>query len=80
MKNRYNFAKICYKEYVILIPKNRKLYTYDEDNKLYNFKYINKLKFYQIILILLIIKYIYHYLFILNICQKKIIKEKQKKK
>ena len=44
MKNRYNFAKICYKEYVILILKNRKLYSYNEENKLYNFKYINKLK------------------------------------
>ena len=44
MKNRYNFAKICYKEYVILILKNRKLYTYNEEGILYNFKYINKLK------------------------------------
>ena len=44
MKNRYNFAKMCYKEYVILILKNRRLYTYNEDNRLYNFKYINKLK------------------------------------
>ncbi len=44
MKNRYNFAKMCYKEYVILILKNRKLYTYNEENILYNIKYINKLK------------------------------------
>ena len=44
MKNRYNFAKICYQEYVILILENRKLYSYNEENKLYNFKYINKLK------------------------------------
>ena len=44
MKNRYNFARICYNEYVILILKNKKLYSYNEENKLYNFKYINKLK------------------------------------
>ena len=44
MKNRYDFAKICYKEYVILILKNNKLYTYNEEGILYNFKYINKVK------------------------------------
>ena len=44
MKNRYEFAKMCYYEYVILILKNRKLYSYNEEGKLYNFKYIKKLK------------------------------------
>ena len=41
--NRYNFAKKCYKDYVILLLNNNKLYTYI-DNKLVSFKYINKLK------------------------------------
>ena len=43
MKNRYKFAKMLYQDYVILILKNKKLYTFD-NNKLIDFKYINKLK------------------------------------
>ena len=43
MKNRYKFAKMLYQDYVILILKNKKLYTYD-NNILIDFKYINKLK------------------------------------
>ena len=41
--NRYNFAKKCYKDYVILLLIKNKLYTYI-DNKLVSFKYINNLK------------------------------------
>ena len=41
--NRYNFAKKCYKDYVVLLLTKNKLYTYI-DNKLVDFKYINRLK------------------------------------
>lgn len=47
MKNRYNMAKLWYNEYVILIVKKGKLYTYI-NNKLVNFKYIKKLREYHI--------------------------------
>ena len=47
MKNRYNMAKLWYNEYVILIVKNGKLYTYI-NNKLVNFKEIKKLREYHI--------------------------------
>lgn len=47
MKNRYNMAKLWYNEYVILIVKRGKLYTYI-NNKLVNFKYIKKLRDYHI--------------------------------
>lgn len=47
MKNRYNMAKLWYNEYVILIVKKGKLYTYI-NNKLVNFKYIRKLREYHI--------------------------------
>ena len=47
MKNRYNMAKLWYNEYVILIVKRGKLYTYI-NNKLVNFKYIKKLREYHI--------------------------------
>ena len=47
MKNRYNMAKLWYNEYVILIVKKGKLYTYI-NNKFINFKYINKLREYHI--------------------------------
>ncbi len=40
-------AKLWYNEYVILIVKRGKLYTYI-NNKLVNFKYIKKLKEYHI--------------------------------
>lgn len=42
-KNRYDFASKCYKDYVILLVIKNKLYIY-KDNKLYNFKKINRLK------------------------------------
>ena len=47
MKNRYNMAKLWYNEYVILIVKKGKLYTYI-NNKLVNFKEIKKLREYHI--------------------------------
>lgn len=47
MKNRYKMAKLWYNEYVILILKKHKLYTYI-NNKFINFKYINKLREYHI--------------------------------
>ena len=47
MKNSYNMAKLWYNEYVILIVKKGKLYTYI-NNKLVNFKYIKKLREYHI--------------------------------
>lgn len=47
MKNRYSMAKLWYNEYVILIVKKGKLYTYI-NNKLVNFKYIKKLREYHI--------------------------------
>ena len=47
MKNRYNMAQLWYNEYVILIVKKGKLYTYI-NNKLVNFKYIKKLREYHI--------------------------------
>lgn len=47
MKNRYDMAKLWYNEYVILILKKHKLYTYI-NNKFINFKYINKLREYHI--------------------------------
>lgn len=40
-------AKLWYNEYVILIVKRGKLYTYI-NNKLVNFKYIKKLRAYHI--------------------------------
>lgn len=43
IKNRYEIANKYYKNYVILILIKRKLYIY-QDNKLVDFKYINKLK------------------------------------
>ena len=42
-KNRYDYACKCYKDYVILLLIKNKLYTY-KDNKLCDFKKINKLK------------------------------------
>ena len=47
MKNRYKMDKLWYNEYVILILKKHKLYTYI-NNKFINFKYINKLREYHI--------------------------------
>ena len=43
IKNRYEIANKYYKNYVILILIKRKLYIY-KDNKLVDFKYINRLK------------------------------------
>lgn len=43
MKNRYDMAKLWYDDYVILLLKRDKLYTYIND-KLISFKSINKLK------------------------------------
>jgi len=65
MKNRYEFARYCYSNYVILILKYNKLYTYD-NNKLINFKHFNKLKELHINYVILdnldIIKYLEYYL------------------
>lgn len=41
--NRYNFAKKCYQDYVILLLIKNKLYTYI-NNKLVSFKCLNELK------------------------------------
>ena len=40
MKERYNVLKHIYQNYLILIIKNNKYYTFDEDKLLFN--YINK--------------------------------------
>ena len=42
-KNRYDYACKCYKDCVVLLLNKNKLYTY-KDNKLCDFKKINKLK------------------------------------
>lgn len=47
MKNKYNMAKLWYNDYMILIAKKGKLYTYINDKRV-NFKKIDKLREYHI--------------------------------
>lgn len=57
MINRYNFTKNIYKDYIVLIIKNKKYYSFDKDKKILD--YINfdnklyKLKKYSINFIVL---------------------------
>lgn len=44
MKSRYNFTKNIYKEYIVLILKNNKYYSFDKDKKILNYiSFSNKL-------------------------------------
>lgn len=44
IRSRYEFAKNCYKECVILVLKKKRLYSYNEKNNLVSFKKIKFLK------------------------------------
>ena len=44
IRNRYNIARKHYNNTVILVLKKRKLYTYNKDNLLVDFKKINEEK------------------------------------
>lgn len=44
IRNRYDIARKHYNNTVILVLKKRKLYTYNKDNLLVDFKKINTLK------------------------------------
>lgn len=52
MKERYNVLKHIYQNYLILIIKNNKYYTFDEDKLLFNYtnKNLNKYEINYIIL------------------------------
>lgn len=44
IKNRYNFTKNVYKEYLILISKKDKYYSFDKDKRILDYiKFNNKL-------------------------------------
>ena len=55
MYNRYNILKIFHKEYVILIKKNNKYYSFNYDKRLFNYfnNNINNLNKYYINYIIL---------------------------
>lgn len=47
MINRYNFTKNIYKDYIVLIVRKRKLYTFNQDKRILNYIGFNN-KLYRI--------------------------------
>lgn len=47
MINRYNFTKNVYKDYIVLIVRKRKLYTFNQDKRILNYIGFNN-KLYRI--------------------------------
>lgn len=47
MINRYNFTKNMYKDYIVLIVRKRKLYTFNQDKRILNYIGFNN-KLYRI--------------------------------